>query len=245
MHNNAGLRRNCNFLKKPCVAFTMAEVLITLGIIGIIAAMTLPSLIQRQQNMVNVTTLKKFYTVFSQGINLMKSQTGCEDVACLGFVGEVSDEDWNNQMESKMKKLFNITKMCKYGNNACTTPIYQLSGVVQENGFSKTNFSFMTADGIKIKIMPKTEGAEWNSITVDVNGDKKPNTIGRDIFLFRMDNKGLIHPYYGLVYSNGNRHMYWKTNEMLCGWPGKKVPANSTGYGCTARVIEENWTMTY
>ncbi len=176
---------------------------------------------------------------------MLKTQTGCEDVTCMGFVGNVSDENWNNQMEANMKKIFNITKMCKYGNDSCMTPTYQLSGKFQENGFSDTNFSFMTNDGFKIKIMPKTAGTEWNSITIDVNGDKNPNTIGRDIFLYRMDERGLIHPYYGLVYSGGNTHMYWRTNENLCGWPGKKVPQNSTGYGCTARVMEENWSINY
>ena len=47
-------------------AFTMAEVLITLGIIGIVAAMTLPSLIGKWQKKVTIANLKKSYTILSQ-----------------------------------------------------------------------------------------------------------------------------------------------------------------------------------
>lgn len=48
--------------------FTLAEVLITLGIIGVIAAMTLPSLIQDHRNKVVATRLRKFYSVSNQAI---------------------------------------------------------------------------------------------------------------------------------------------------------------------------------
>ena len=47
-------------------AFTLAEVLITLGIIGIVAAMTLPTLIGKYQKKQTVTQLKKSYTEISQ-----------------------------------------------------------------------------------------------------------------------------------------------------------------------------------
>ena len=49
-------------------AFTLAEVLITLGIIGIVAAMTLPALIQKNNNQVVEARLKKFYSVMNQAI---------------------------------------------------------------------------------------------------------------------------------------------------------------------------------
>ena len=51
-------------LKKA--AFTLAEVLITLGIIGVVAAMTMPSLIQNYQEKATVTKLKKCYSLVSQ-----------------------------------------------------------------------------------------------------------------------------------------------------------------------------------
>ncbi|MBO5435027.1 type II secretion system protein [bacterium] len=50
------------------VAFTLAEVLVTLGIIGVVAAMTLPMLAENYQRIVVQTRLKKFYTTFNQAI---------------------------------------------------------------------------------------------------------------------------------------------------------------------------------
>lgn len=57
-------------------AFTLAEVLITLGIIGIVAAMTLPTLVAKYKKIETVTKLKKFYTVMSQATNIAIAQNG-------------------------------------------------------------------------------------------------------------------------------------------------------------------------
>ena len=52
------------------VAFTLAEVLITLGIIGVVATLTLPTLIQHHRKTVIETSLKKFYTTINQAVEL-------------------------------------------------------------------------------------------------------------------------------------------------------------------------------
>ena len=53
--------------------FTLAEVLITLGIIGVVAAMTLPALIQKNNNKVVETRLEKFYSGINQAIMLAEN----------------------------------------------------------------------------------------------------------------------------------------------------------------------------
>ncbi|MBP3924598.1 type II secretion system protein [bacterium] len=57
-------------------AFTLAEVLITLGIIGVVAAMTLPALIQNHRNHVAETRLKKFYSAINQAITASEAVNG-------------------------------------------------------------------------------------------------------------------------------------------------------------------------
>jgi len=57
-------------------AFTLAEVLITLGIIGVVAAMTMPTLIQKHRKTVAETGLKKFYTIMNQAIQLSVNDNG-------------------------------------------------------------------------------------------------------------------------------------------------------------------------
>ena len=49
-------------------AFTLAEVLVTLGIIGVVSAMTVPTLIQNHQRKTYVVQLHKFYNEMSQAL---------------------------------------------------------------------------------------------------------------------------------------------------------------------------------
>lgn len=57
-------------------AFTLAEVLITLGVIGVVAAMTMPTLIQNHRKHEVETKLKKFYSVMSQALKLSEAENG-------------------------------------------------------------------------------------------------------------------------------------------------------------------------
>lgn len=63
-------------MKENYIAFTLAEVLITLGIIGIVAAMTLPIVVSKYQKSVAANKVKKFYTIFNQAIKLSETENG-------------------------------------------------------------------------------------------------------------------------------------------------------------------------
>lgn len=65
-------------------AFTLAEVLITLGIIGVVAAMTLPSLVGNYKKKQAVTQLQKVYTVLNQA--LRQSEAANESSQYLGYI---------------------------------------------------------------------------------------------------------------------------------------------------------------
>lgn len=75
--------------------FTLAEVLITLGIIGVVAAMTLPVLIQKHVNSVVETRLAKFYTTFNQAIQMAEVQYGDRKTWYSDTGGVELDEDGN------------------------------------------------------------------------------------------------------------------------------------------------------
>ena len=61
-------------------AFTLAEVLITLGIIGVVAAMTIPTIVYKHQKMVSETAVKKFYTNINQAVLMAETQKGEERI---------------------------------------------------------------------------------------------------------------------------------------------------------------------
>ena len=58
------------------IAFTLAEVLITLGIIGVVSAMTIPTLMANHRKKVVETKLEKIYSVMNQAINLTNAEYG-------------------------------------------------------------------------------------------------------------------------------------------------------------------------
>ena len=191
-------------------AFTLAEVLITLGIIGVVAAMTLPTLIQKQNDRQIVTSLKKNYSILAQA--LVKSQLQ------LGFfeTWEIDTSDANPEeggTPANMKKVYNaikpelkILKECEdiagCWHKGITKDLNSNNASRDSIGIGQGILIFRLADGTNISIDDqgvtnlKLLGSNYNKSTyifwVDANGDKKPNTIGRDIFAFILTNKGLV-----------------------------------------------------
>ena len=82
-------------------AFTLAEVLITLGIIGVVASLTMPSLNQKLQDQRNMSALKKGYSVLQQATNLAISEY--EGPEYWGMV--------DNSVES-VTNVYNYYKLC-------------------------------------------------------------------------------------------------------------------------------------
>ena len=91
------------------VAFTLAEVLITLGIIGVVAALTLPSLIQRNIEKQRVVQLKKAYSELSQAYNLAVEEFGSPTEWGMGRMYE---EKSHYIMASNMKKYLKLSEDC-------------------------------------------------------------------------------------------------------------------------------------
>ena len=76
-------------------AFTLAEVLITLGIIGVVAAITIPTLVQNYRQHVVETRLQKFYTTFNQAITMAEAQYGDKKEWYWDASGVELDKDGN------------------------------------------------------------------------------------------------------------------------------------------------------
>ena len=88
--------------------FTLAEVLITLGIIGVVAALTLPSLIQKNNNKVVETRLKKFYSTMNQAIMMAEVDYGDKKIWYEDVAGAEIDKDGNPVPgSSQAEKWFN------------------------------------------------------------------------------------------------------------------------------------------
>lgn len=243
-------------MKKSCsksFGFTLAEVLITLGIIGIVAEITIPTLYQSVSNQYYTNQLKKAYSTFNQALISLTTDYGCiGDLACTGlFNTGRSVQDFGDEIA----KYFKVTQNC--GLNASqgcwshsVAPNYDGSGTRADVDAASGRYKFVTADGATYYIVSYandcTTNRGYNSMSavcawlwVDVNGVKGPNNHGRDIYQFWVTNgKGpLLYPYGGKDHFAGTSS-YWK-DVNAC------VPTNTSGDYCTGRVMEESWQMNY
>lgn len=153
--------------------FTLAEVLITLGIIGVVAAMTIPVLMNNIQENQYKVAYKKAFSVASQAWlqvandNMLEGRNGWES--------NVSNDDNFNQFMAK----FDIVKTCSYPN-------FSDCWAANETANAWSNLPF-TSSSSEICFLDKS-GMVWcNSntlsyIIVDVNGMQKPNIYGKDRF---------------------------------------------------------------
>lgn len=216
------------------VGFTLAEVLITLAIIGVVAAITVPSMMQSTQKQEYVSALKKAYASVYQAYNLMLADNGGDATAVITGITHADDAKFLNELAKylKVQKNCGIAMGCWY-----TTPLNWLNGTQNDADWdSSHNNKFgkaILADGSMVLIdiwnetCSGTAGSLNSSICgnfqIDINGAKGPNTLGRDYFLFRITKTG-IYPIGAL------------DDSYSC---DATTAETITNYGCAAKVLTE------
>ena len=167
------------------IAFTLAEVLITLGIIGVVAVLTLPSVIQKQQEKITVNRLKSVYSILSQAFARTIEENGTPDTWGMGgMYDEQSHIIMGNAFVPYLKLSENcIGQSSVYIKNNCskkfTTP-NQYSSIVLSNGVAISFRTYYNNCNSGSGITKDTCGA----IFIDINGMKRPNELGKDMFGF-------------------------------------------------------------
>ena len=214
------------------VAFTLAEVLITLGIIGVVAALTLPTLIQNHQKQVYVTQLKKAYSNINNAFNKMAADEGVVD--------------WNQTYCSSSFWVENDFEATKANYNECFDKVAKQMKVINRKDYGVTSsadwckYGYDLDDGIDINSSASISNQEtgmfttpdgalyifacsFSTVLVDINGAAKgPNKDGRDVFAFYIDpTNNKIEPF-------GSYNDYWKN-----------CSATHLSTDCTAKVLIE------
>lgn len=228
-------------IKRKAYAFTLAEVLITLGIIGVVAAMTLPTLIQNNRNKELQTGLKRSYSIISQALDMYQAEYG-ERIKADGSLKNLA-------LGKYLKKYLKVIKDCGYAHTGDSAPeasqgCVPNSAAARQNGtfyktFNSKSFinldpfddsQFILNDGSIILIENPGED-EILHISVDVNGyKKKPNRLGQDLFMFQIDKDGKLLPM-GLKGT-----AYYSETDEHC---SKNSSSNMNGAGCTYKALSE------
>ena len=172
--------------------FTLAEVLITIGIIGIVAAMTLPSIIENHQKQETVSRLRKAYATLSQVIARSAVDNG--DVS--QWEGASWGEDLTSSETTKKLETFVktyiipymiVTKDCGLGNiKGCRNEKFCIKSKQQcWNSTPSYAYYFITPDARYVISYDNSGGVTVNNrfgVSIDVNGNSGPNVYGRDVF---------------------------------------------------------------
>ena len=168
-------------------AFTLAEVLITLGIIGVIAALTLPSILANKERKELQAAFKKGYSELGQALVSMNAEQGFETTP---------------KSYSKMPfyqtymKYFQVLENC---NRSDCLSLLKYKTFNKKNDANTTYFDdgqFILSDGTFI-VIENPYGLENAHIliTIDTNGIKKrPNAWGHDLFTFQIGSDGKLLP---------------------------------------------------
>lgn len=186
---------DCTFTNTRKTAFTLAEVLITLGIIGVVAAMTMPSLIKNYHQ----KSYDRAMDVFHKKLTEATRQMNVAD----RFTGYSSTEDFVEEFKKYMK----IAEVCEPGKaDKCFAPVLKYQngetfdtkdirtsenlgnisygtnalGMTFNNGYTMVLAYNSNCPPIEVT-NNQTDPASCLSLLYDVNGNAKPNQLGRDI----------------------------------------------------------------
>ncbi len=152
-------------MKRNYTGFTLAEVLITLGIIGIVASMTLPSLVGKYKKSEMETRLKKTYTVLSQALLMSIAKDGQLSLESFKDADHDSVKNW---YQYYLKPYIKVMKEC-YQESGCwhEGKTLNLNGTITDYtkdsiGIGNHIMNFLTIDGVAVNI----DGSEQLMLTI-------------------------------------------------------------------------------
>ncbi len=160
-------------------AFTLAEVLITLGIIGVVAAITFPTLINKYQKAVTTTKLKKIYSVMANATLRAENDFGPSKywdfpIVIDGSYGTISVEDFFDRYYAP---YMNMSK--EVDNKLGKYIITNYNGAVTFMYNSSYDIHVRSVEGICLRFWANNQFVVLNA---DLNCEAPPNVIGKDVF---------------------------------------------------------------
>ena len=215
-------------------AFTLAEVLVTLTIIGVVSSMTIPTLMNKNKEVQTISVLKNTYSTLSNAIRRSEIENGKIDEWSVGEGYNEGSQIFINYIIPYLKDI----KKCKTQEKGCFAEEYKTlngSNFAQWNNPNTSSYTnaIILNNGVSVSFFSYPEGTSstssnaFASITVDINGLQKPNKAGVDLFYFYIDTRGLFPT------SDKTRTGEWDINKSC----NIKSSWDRNGLGCTAWVV--------
>ncbi len=224
-------------------AFTLAEILITLSIIGVISALTMPALISDYRKEAQTVQIRKASQELANAVDMYITAEGKTSLASTGIF---KGGGINSFVTSNLK----ILKTCSSNDTSCFAPSYRSitgnSGTVSCGGNS---YVLANSAAICINVVGQNDGRNepfiagrpYLTVLMDTNGTKGPNIGGRDMFTFYIDKQGTVS---GEAPAAVDNLVACKQNESpaLC---QNSCTKSAMGRFCYSTLEAANWEMNY
>ena len=214
----------------PKRAFTLAEVLVTLGIIGVVSAMTVPSLMQNHQRKTYVVQLHKVYNEFSQALLQYQTDKNAVNLTEAGLSSQ-------GNFDAFVSDYFKTVQKCDNSLTPCFSDDYKTLNGGGVNFHNET--SYVLASGSSIRFILNVEGDKIGQVGIDINGKQGPNILGRDLFFIAVYKNGILDDF-----NDGTAPLTEDERNSIytsaCQGSG-----NVSGWGCFGKILNDNWEMTY
>ena len=230
--------------------FTLAEVLITLGIIGVVAALTIANITAEYQKRVTVERLKKAYSIASNAFKASESDNGPANQWTEWDSSSVAwyRQDINLVVQKYVMPYLNVSKffpttsisgrapmtMCKDPDNTNFSNYVWLSGVEIAQDGDNLIPSMLLSDGTCLGVSTYKGVDDKKRIYIDINGPSKPNKAGKDLFFFTLypDNKILPEGY-----ELSDAEITSNSDLNAC------VKHSTGGKYCAAKIMKDGWKI--
>ncbi len=213
--------------------FTLSEVLITLGIVGVIAALTIPTILKEYRNKIYVSQLKRAYSQISEAAQSIINDENAEGyyVTSAGVTQDNAGTTCKTGPCYLLRNYFKSANVNCYaaGATSCKAASYKsLNGAVAITQIH-ADFCIQTVNGATI-CMVHNPASRVSSGFIDVNGPSEPNLMGRDVFSFNIENDGTVTDFI--------------QDDTKCGTSDQNHLHYSAG-GCLDKVIKAGWKFDY
>ena len=232
-------------------AFTLAEVLITLTIIGVIAALTIPNIVSNYQKQSTLSAFKKSYAVLNVALQNAIYEFGTPDTwdGVLDNPLPTGETVNSRAFAEHFKPYLKIEKDCDINVEKCWTKapknFSETSVAYRYDNRYRPAVAYKLMDGTNLYFSSALASDKYPFIMVDINGNKGPNRYAHDVFVFGINLKHQDRLDYGKL-GGWNYHNHRTRNNIkngIDGCPGDNMGSATYGEGCASLIIMDGFQI--
>lgn len=202
---------------KKAFAFTLAETLIVMGIIGVVAALTIPNLNSSTADKEKVAKVKKIYSNLNDALGRAQSVYGPVNE---WFVNDTTETAQVTRFGERVTEFMKVSKNCGVATNQGCFSIKNVRFIDGQDAGGSVDtrpslYKIILADGTAVAM-------KNTSFQVDIDGPNKgQNQLGTDIFLFRNGDDGIVTPFAPdnfSEYLDGSKNSIMKNGNKASAW---------------------------